>query len=321
MISRKRFGLTLSTLVIAAAILASVPSPAADLHGHRGARGLLPENSLPGFARAIELGVDILELDTVITKDGAVVVMHDRSLKPAIARLDGAWVTVPVVVRSLNLEELRRYDIGRLNPEQRYARRFKSQTSIDGTTVPTLKEVFELAKSQGSADLRFNIETKLSPLAPDETPAPDDFARALIAEIKAAGLTDRVIVQSFDWRTLAAVKKQAPEIKTAHLTAAQNWLDNLEAATPGASPWLAGIDIDDFDGSPARAIKSMGGDIWSPFHRDLTEAELAQAHELGLEVHVWTVNKALDIRRLLEMGVDGIISDYPDIARPLIPMK
>lgn len=292
-----------------------VAANAADLHGHRGARGLMPENTLPAFQRAIELGVDILELDTVMTRDGHVVVMHDRSLKPGIARMGGDWIAEPVLVRSLSRAALDAYDVGRLDPSSRGASRFPNQTPVDGTRVPSLFEVFDLARQRGAKTLRFNIETKISPLAPDETLAPDDFARALVAEIKKADVEDRTIVQSFDWRTLVVVQKIAPEIKTAYLTASQRWLDNLEVGQDGASPWLAGADIDSFHGSAARTIKALGGDIWSPFHREVTEDAVKEAHDLGLEVHVWTVNKEADIRRLLDMGVDGIISDYPDIAR------
>jgi glycerophosphoryl diester phosphodiesterase len=307
-------------LAFAAALtgVSGVGAGAADLHGHRGARGLMPENTLPAFTRAIGLGVDILELDTVITADGVVVVTHDRALKPGIARRDGEWIAEPVLVRSLSRAELDRYDVGRLDPTSRGASRFPNQTPVDGTRVPSLSQVFDLAKKRGGKTLRFNIETKLSPLAPDETPDPETFARALVAEIEKAGIADRTIVQSFDWRTLAVVRDIAPGIKTAYLTAAQRWLDNLEVGRDGASPWLGGTDIDDHHGSAPRAIKALGGDIWSPFHRELTAEALKEAHDLGLEVHVWTVNAEADIRRLLEMGVNGIITDYPDVARAVM---
>ncbi len=305
----------IAVAAVGGACLLASAAAAADLHGHRGARGLLPENTLPAFAKAIELGVDILELDTVMTADDVVVVMHDRSLKPDLARKDGGWIAEPVLVRALTRRQLDAFDVGRLDPAGRTASRFPDQVPVDGTRVPSLSEVFALAREKGPATLRFNIETKLSPLAPDETPDPDSFAKALVAEIRKAGMAERSIVQSFDWRTLLAVQKLAPEIKTAYLTAAQNWLDNLEAGRDGASPWLAGADIDDHGGSAPRIVKALGGAIWSPYHREVTEETVKEAHALGLEVHPWTVNKEADIRRLLDLGVDGIISDYPDRAR------
>lgn len=287
---------------------------AVDIHGHRGARGLLPENTLPAFEKAIALGVDVLELDTGVTADGTVVVLHDRSLSADLARIGGAWITTPVPVHSLTHAELHAVDVGRIRPDSRTARRLPDQQPVDGTPIPTLAEVLSLGKSKGPATLLFNIETKISPLAPDETLPPLEFAKAVMAVIRDVGVEDRAIIQSFDWRTLAEVKRHAPEIRTAHLTAEQSWLNNVQTGQSGPSPWLAGFDIDDVSGSVPKAIKIFGGDIWSPYFRDLTDASLAEAHALGLEVHVWTVNEEADMRRMAAMGVDGIITDYPDLA-------
>lgn len=296
------------------AALAAGPAMALDIHGHRGARGLLPENTIPAFREAIRLGVDVLELDTGLTADGVVVVSHDRSLSPDLARIGEAWIDSPQPLRALTLEELRAVDVGRARPGSRTAERFPEQVAIDGTPIPTLAEVLAMAKAEGQADLEFNIETKLSPRAPDETAGPEEFAAAVVAVIREADVADRAIVQSFDWRTLGEVKRIAPEIRTAHLTAERDWLNNVEAGRPGASPWLGGVDVDDVGGSVPRAVAALDGDIWSPYHRDLTAEALAEAHALGLEVHVWTVNDGDAMEALKEMGVDGIITDYPDIA-------
>ncbi|MEQ8584528.1 MAG: glycerophosphodiester phosphodiesterase [Thalassobaculaceae bacterium] len=296
------------------AALAAGPAMAVDIHGHRGARGLLPENTIPAFREAIRLGVDVLELDTGLTGDGVVVVSHDRSLSPDLARIGDAWIDSPQPLRALTLEELRTVDVGRARPGSRTAERFPDQVAVDGTPIPTLAEVLAMAKTEGQADLEFNIETKLSPRAPDETAGPEAFAAAVVAVIREADVADRAIVQSFDWRTLGEVKRIAPEIRTAHLTAERDWLNNVEAGRPGASPWLGGVDVDDVGGSVPRAVAALDGDIWSPYHRDLTAEALAEAHALGLEVHVWTVNDGDAMEALKEMGVDGIITDYPDIA-------
>ncbi len=303
-----------AALIALLAGLATSPAQAVDIHGHRGARGLLPENTLPAFREAIALGVDVLELDTGLTGDGVVVVLHDRRLSPDLARIDGKWITQKTAVRDLTRAELQAVDVGRARPGSRTARRFPDQVSVDGTPIPTLADVLALAAAEGPPTLRFNIETKLTPLAPDETADPQTFALAVIAEIEAAGVADRAIVQSFDWRTLTVVKNRAPHIRTAHLTAERDWLNNVQSGRPGASPWLAGLDIDDVGGSVPQAIVDLGGDIWSPYHRDLTDDALKQAHDLGLEVHVWTVNDVSQMRKLAEMGVDGIITDYPNLA-------
>ena len=257
-----------------------------DIQGHRGARGHAPENTLAGFARALELGASTLELDVGVTRDGIVVIHHDRRLNPDLARgPDGRWVSAPApLIADLGFAELSRYDVGRIRPGSEYARRFPHQKPIDGTRIPRLSDLFEAMKTNKS--VRFNIETKLSFDAPDETLAPEPFARALIAEIRKAGLESRASVQSFDWRTLKVVEREAAGIATVYLTGSRN--------------------------SDPEAVHAAGGRIWSPDFGELDAARAATAQRLGLRIIPWTVNEPADIRRMLALGVDGIISDYPD---------
>ncbi len=302
---------------IALSVLLLVSLSAFDLQGHRGARGLAPENTLPAFAKALELGVSTLELDTVVTRDGIVVITHDPVLNANIARgPDGNWLDAPgPVIHAVTLEELRRYDVGRLKPGSRYAQGFPDQVPVDGTRIAPLAELFDLVKRAGNATVRFNIETKLSPLKPEETLAPEPFARAVIAEIRKAGVTGRATLQSFDWRTLQVAQSEAPEIATVYLSAQQTWLDNIAVGKPGPSPWTAGFDIDDHGGSVPRLVKAAGGRIWSPFFGDLNAANHAEARALGLSIVPWTVNREEDMARVIALGVDGLITDRPDIAR------
>jgi len=298
------------------AITAAGAAAALEVQGHRGARGLLPENTLPAFESALQHGVDVLELDVGITSDNAVVVSHDRRLSPDVTRdASGAWIASPgPVIWQLTHDEVMSYDVGRLKPGSRTARRFAEQRPIDGTRIPTLGQVLALGRRADQAKLRFNIETKLSPLHPEQTPEPDAFARRVLGAVAAAGMLERVTIQSFDWRTLKAVRAQMPAVPTVCLTAERDWLDNIQAGQPGASPWLAGLDVDDHDGSTAKVAKAAGCAVWSPYFRDLDAARLAEAHALGLAVVVWTVNEPDDMRRMAELGVDGIITDYPDRA-------
>jgi glycerophosphoryl diester phosphodiesterase len=307
-------------ILAAGLLMLSSTAFAFDLQGHRGARGLMPENTLPAFAKALSLGVTTLEFDAGVTRDGAVVVIHDRRLNPDTTRgADGQWLGGHgPTVQSLALEDLRRFDVGRLKPGTRYAQDFATQTPVDGTRIPLLSEVFALAAKAGNKDVRFNIETKLSPQAPDETLAPEPFTRALIKEIRAAGVAARTTVQSFDWRTLRIVQAEAPEISTVYLTLARGGGDNVQVGKPGASPWLAGLDVDDHGGSVPKTVQAAGGRIWSPFHGDLTEASLQEAKTLGLHVVPWTVNDEAAMRRLVQMGVDGLITDYPDRLRKVL---
>lgn len=290
------------------------PVQALDIQGHRGARGLVPENTLPAFARALEIGVATLELDCAITRDGVVVVSHDPVLNPDITRgPDGEWLraTGPAIW-SLTFEELQRYDVGRLNPSRAYARRFPDQEPVDGTRVPRLADLFELVKKSGNETVRFNIETKISPLEPARTTGPKDFARKLIAAVRAEKMERRVVIQSFDWRTLAVVQKEAREIPTVYLTAESGSAANLNKS--GDSPWTAGVRYRDH-GSVPRMVKAAGGAIWSPSYGDLTREAVKEAQSLGLKVVPWTVNGEADMRRMIEWGVDGIISDRPDLLR------
>jgi len=301
---------------LVALLLAAGQAAAFDLQGHRGARGLAPENTLPGFARALSIGVTTLELDVGVTKDGVVVVAHDRRLNPEITRdAQGMWLDGPgPTIRSLSYAELRRYDVGRAKPGSRTAQRYPQQQATDGARIPRLAEVFALAERAGNHTVRFNIETKLDPEHAGETLPPEPFARALIAEVRTAGVAARTTVQSFDWRTLQLVQREAPEMQTAYLTARQNWLDNIRADATLGSPWTAGIRFAQH-GSVPRMVQAAGGRIWSPYHGDLDDAQLKEARALGLRVIVWTVNDPARIAALLELGVDGIISDYPDRVR------
>ncbi len=288
---------------------------ALDIQGHRGARGLAPENTLPAFARALSIGVTTLEMDCAVTRDGVVVVSHDPALNPDITRgPDGKWLekTGPAI-RSLAFDELARYDVGRLNPSNAYAKRWPEQTAADGARIPRLADVFALVAKSGNETVRFNIETKISPLAPAETTTPEDFARKLIAAIRAAKMEKRAAIQSFDWRTLAVVQKEAPEIPTVYLTSVSGFMDNIQAGRQ--SPWTAGLKVDQYSGSVPRMVKAAGGAVWSPYSGDLTPDAVKEAQSLGLKVVVWTVNDAAGMRRFIGMGVDGVISDRPDLLR------
>jgi glycerophosphoryl diester phosphodiesterase len=304
-------------ILIAAAV--TTQATAFDLQGHRGARGLAPENTLPAFARALAIGVTTLELDVGVTEDGVVVVAHDRRLNPDIVRgTDGRWLVGRTrTIRELTFHELGRYDVGRLRPGSDYSTRFPSQRRMDGVRIPRLEEVFELARKAHNDEVRFNIETKLSPLAPDETAGPDEFARAVIQVVRASRVERRTTIQSFDWRTLALVQREAPEIATAYLTSDS---ENVRDAGAAASPWTNGIRLADH-GSVPKMVKVAGGGTWSPNYRDLSEALVKEAKSLGLEVVPWTVNDAADMERLIDWGVDGIITDYPDRLRDVMAAK
>ena len=298
------------------------PATAFDLQGHRGARGLAPENTLPAFARALSIGVTTLELDVGVTEDGVVVVSHDRRLNPDIARgTDGRWLRGPTrSIRELTFHELQRYDVGRIRPGSDYSKRFPDQRRMDGVRIPKLEDVFELARHARNDEVRFNVETKISPEAPDETAGPEEFARTLVQVIRGNGMARRTVVQSFDWRTLAVVQREAPEIATSYLSSQGVSLDNIGAGHREGSPWTAGVQFRDH-GSVPKMVKAAGGAIWSPNQAELTEALVKEARGLGLKVLPWTVNDPADMERLIGWGVDGMITDRPDRLRDVLAAR
>ena len=284
-----------------------------EIHGHRGARGLLPENTLPGFERAIALGVDALELDVGMTRDGVPVVHHDPALNPDHTRdASGAWLEPPgLLLRDLDAAELPDLDVGRARPSSRTALRFPHQEPRDGARILTLAEVLVLGRRPAAGTIRFNIEIKSSPLEPHETAGPEALARAVSTVLRAEGMIGRATVQSFDWRVLRELRTIAPDVSVACLTSERGWRDTVLRDRAGPSPWTAGLSLDAEGGSVPRLVRRFGAPVWMPFHSDLTAGPLAEARTLGLRVIVWTVNETPDMEALARLGVDGIVTDYP----------
>ena len=292
-----------------------------DIEAHRGGRALFPENTLPSFANALSMGVNTLELDIGVTQDGAVVVSHERGLNADLARgADGVYVARPGTpfVR-LRLEDVRKYDVGQIRPGSAYAAQFPDQHAVPGTRIPTLIELFDLVRRSGDSQVRFNIETKIDPNHPDESLDPQRFVAALLDLLQAQKMSDRAMVQSFDWRTLQLVQQQAPGIPTVYLTQQKGL--GATIALDKATAWTAGFNPADHGQSLPRTIKAAGGAIWSPYFGDVDSDLIAESHRLGLKVVVWTVNKPDDIARMIDIGVDGIISDHPDLLRKVAGEK
>jgi glycerophosphoryl diester phosphodiesterase len=289
--------------------------------GHRGAAGLLPENTLSAFARACEIGVDAVELDVLLTADGEAVVHHDFNLKPEMTRTkEGKWLegsSLPPI-NGLTLAELKTYDVGRLRPQSRYARRYPQQQAVDGQHVPTLREVISLHRQQCQKSIELWIEIKTTPEAPGLTPSPEVVSEMVVKILREENISDRARILSFDWRNLAYVQKIAPDIPAVYVSLEGARLNNIKSGQPGASPWLAGLDIDDFDGSIPRAIQATGGRYWAPYYKQVTFNDIEKAHQLGIQVFVWTPDSRSEMERLIEAGVDGIITNRPDVLRSLV---
>ena len=281
-----------------------------DLQGHRGARGLAPENTIAAFDKALEVGVDTLEMDVAVTSDDVLVVSHDLRVSPAISRdANGRWLTgTGPSIRSVPLSVLSEYDVGRLNPARNYGAGFPRQVAQDGQRIPTLAALLKHLREKNENRIRLNIEIKSDPYQPELGPPPEQVVTLLLKVLREESMERRVTVQSFDWRTLAAMRHQAPDITRSCLTSPK---------TVGDIAWTMGRQLARFDSVPAM-VADAGCDIWSPAHAGLSAADVDQAHRLNLAVLPWTVNKPADMRRMLDIGVDGFITDEPDIAVPLL---
>ncbi|MEV6303454.1 glycerophosphodiester phosphodiesterase family protein [Actinoplanes sp. NPDC051861] len=304
-----------------------------DLQAHRGGLGLRVESTLASFGNALQLGVSTLELDVQITEDRRAVVTHDRRVSgtkctdtgPAVAG-DPEFPYVGKYVNTLTLAQVRTLDCGSRTLADK-----PGQLAVPGARMPLLSDVFALVKRYGANGVKLNVETKVEAGAPSETAPREQFVAITAAEIRKAGLLRQVTIQSFDWGALRLMRQVEPRLPLVALT---NY-DFLQVGRPGASPWLGGIDIDDFGGDPIRAIRSFGATTFSPVHgfpqngtvtdpgyRPYVTADLVRhAHRNGIKVVPWTVDDVPTMSKLIDDGVDGIITDYPDRLRTLLAQR
>ncbi|WP_458779374.1 glycerophosphodiester phosphodiesterase family protein [Arthrobacter sp. D3-16] len=287
-----------------------------DLQSHRGGRGEWTEESLAAFTNSLALGVTTLELDTHLTEDGKVTVWHDDTIQaakctdtaPATAG-DPEFPYVGDRVAELSLAQVKTLDCGFVQLPG-----YPEQDVIEGNRIGELKEVYQLVRDTKAAKVRFNVETKVESSEIGGA-GMESLTRAVVAEIQASGMADRTTLQSFDWSSLNLTKEIAPELPLVALSSGDAWMG---VGQPGASRNLGGIDIDDYDGSLPKAAAAQGYDVVSPTFRSVTPKMIAEAHELGLPVIPWTVNTTADMEHLMDLGVNGIITDYPTRLRTLM---
>lgn len=287
-------------LLVAAAVLSAcnMPNEHPEVYGHRGCRGLLPENTIPGFIKATDLGVDWLELDVVISGDGQVVVSHEPWMSHRICLRPGGDSIGADEERSLNifrmsLSEIQGYDCGSIaHPD------FPEQAP-QPAHKPALREVVEAvddhAMTNSLAAPGFMIEIKSDPaLYGAYQPIPAEFARIVVETLDSLGIADRCVVQSFDPAVLEVMHAERPDITVAFLVENnKGWKENLKRL-------------------------SFEPDIYSPHFSLIDAADIEKLHKRNVEVVVWTVNDRADISAVLALGVDGVISDYPDRVMELL---
>ncbi len=303
---------------------------------HRGGAGLNPENTLAAFRDAVARGADGAELDVQLSADGQVVVFHDYALKPEICRdVSGAWIKKPAPrIKDLTLAELRRYDIGRAEPQSDYARAHGEVVPQDGERIPTLDEVIAVAKT-AKQRFRLFIELKTSFAHRAESAEPEGLAEATLTVLRRHDFVANTVLVGFDWPGLLHARTIAPDVACWFTTLPQSWFGNgappaqddppdelslsvlRHWAKTGTSPWAGGFDAVNHEGSILKAIAAAGGGGWFPYWRDITAQNAAEAHALGLKVGAWTVNAADDMRALIRCGVDALCTDRPDVLAAL----
>lgn len=300
------------------------------LYGHRGVRGLSPENTLPAYRTALAIGVDYVDMDVGMTRDGTVVVTHDIALNPNITRDSrGQWISADnILVKDLTVSQLQSYDVGRIKPGTAYSHLFPYQYAVDHTYIPTLKQVIDYVKQASGNQIAFQIEIKTDPTLPQLTASPRVFAEAIAQILQDEDIVERTIIQAFDYRCLLELQKINPKITTAYLTAYEEESNLYSSDSQLAGLWTAGHLLKNYANSIPKMIASLGGKIWGPQDIELTPALVNEAHSFGLEVVPWswpektgTEMNVSFTEKLIATGIDGIITDRPDILRGLMAAR
>ncbi len=282
------------------------------IYGHRGARGNLPENTLESFSFLFENKILAFETDVLISKDLVPVITHDFRLDINMTKdADENWISDEnIKIYDLTYEEILKYNVGSINKLSRYGRRFLNQKSLPNQKIPKLSDIFDLINSKNIDDIVLNLEIKSTPVEDNLTPSPKEMVSIIKKEIEKSKLEEKILISSFDWRILKEFSIQMPNIVRGYLSFQQNSGVKIEKTIYKNSPWMdLALALKEYD-LPS-LIKQIGGKVWCPFYRDITKKDVDMAHEEGLVVNVWTVNKDNDMMQMIEYGVDAIITDYP----------
>ena len=280
------------------------------------------ENSISGLKYAFDLGIRAVEFDVVISKDNIPVLFHDYRLNPDLVKdSSGNWITdKKMKLRDLTYEEISKYTIESVKPDTKYAKRFKNQQSAKGEKIPKLTEFFQLVTEDKYKDAFLNLEIKSTLTQENVTPNPEKTVSLILKDIKEFNLEDRTLITSYDWRILYELKKQNPNVLRGFITLQQD-LPTTKKNVYENSPWMVKkYPMEELFLLP-NIIKSLEGHVWSVFYRDVTKQNVELAHKHGLATCVWTVNREKDIIRMIEYGVDGIITDYPKKVQEICKSK
>ncbi|WP_071673418.1 glycerophosphodiester phosphodiesterase family protein [Nioella nitratireducens] len=277
--------------------------------GHRGARGVMPENTIEGFAFALSAGVTLLEFDVTLTRDRVPVITHNHSLAGYATRDDrDQWLDAEGPrIRDLTLTDLLKYDVGGVDARTTYGQRFHDQVLLTGIRVPCLADLLDLVLAPGHSDVHLLLELKSDPELRHDPVEREGFVAAVVSEVRRRGLEERTVMHSFDWDLLDECRQAAPTMPTSYLSQMPRTRSQPGEQIPGPIP----PDMLSKGGSLPWRVAAAGGQLWCPHVHEVTADLVREAHDLGLIVAVWTVNDIDDIDRLIAAGVDGLVTDYP----------
>ena len=276
--------------------------------GHRGARGLMPENTIQGFEYILDNDVLAIEFDVLLTKDEVPVITHDFYLSKAITRnAEGNWLSEDGPrISDLTVSELQMFDIGGVDKRSLYGSLYPEQAFLSGIRIPKLSDLLDLICLPKGQDLFMLLEIKSEPSIPKSK-----IIENIVLEIEKRSLSNRTVLHSFDWNLLEECGRLAPKMPRSYLSQLpESSNDPFDKPSEEISP-----DFSSLNGSIPEAIQAAGGHLWCPYFKDVTAELVGEAHRLGLPVCTWTVNEIEDFENMLDMGVDGIITDYPDRAK------
>lgn len=291
-----------------------------QVYGHRGARGLAPGSTLPSYQTALDLGVDAVDMDIQMTRDGVLVVYHDFYLNSEVIRdASGSYITNKPLLKDLTYKELQQYDVGVSKPGGHLVKLFPDQKPAPGSKICSLEQIIQLVKKQNEKT-KIQIEIKYYPKQPGQSFSPDKIVNELAKIIRQENIVDRVEVQAFDWSCLQMLKQINPNIKVSYLTR-PDITEKIKSTDPvNAKLYTGGYLLSNYDNSIPKMILALGGNIWGPRDVEVTKELVQECHDLGLRVVTWSLVEKLGeqfvsemIDHLIDCKVDGIITDRPDL--------
>jgi glycerophosphoryl diester phosphodiesterase len=289
---------------------------AVDIYGHRGATGLAPENTIHGYKTALKIGVDAIDMDIGLTRDNIIILNHDAYLNPDFTQHhNGEWIESAIPIRALSFKELSNFHVGKMRGNSKYAKEYPLKQNTEFEKIPSLLQTLVFVKKHAPKDIKIQIEIKTSPIKTDNTAIPQQIVPKLIETIRFVKLKNPIEVHSFDWKNLILLKQYNEDISLSFLTS------DKEISASDTNIWQAGYSAKDFHNSYPELIKHLGGNIWCPYFENINADDVNNAHHLGLKVNAWTVDTEKDMSKMLDIGVDGIITNRPDVLRGVMAAR